>query len=57
MAGVRHQRGVQESREQYGDQRLGERPQKEIRQTIEKLKLLDKVEIIYVNLYTSTKVI
>ena len=42
MAGIRHQRGVQESREQYGDQRLRERPQKETRKIIEELKLSDK---------------
>ena len=50
MAGVRHQRGVQESRKQYGDQRLRERSQKETGKIIEELKLSDKVMIIYVNL-------
>ena len=53
MAGIRHQRRVKESREQYGDQHLGERPQKETCQIIEELKLSDKV-ITYVELYLNT---
>ena len=57
MAGIRHQRGVKESPEQYGDERLGERPQEETWQIIEELKLSDKVKITCVKLYLNTEVI